>query len=114
MGMCQPLGGARRAVHPSAPDRRPTGALVEAFEFLVGFCELIGAQRTTMQVISVNVGLPRVLTYGTRDIHTGGDKRPVREAMLRLLNFDGDGQADLTVHGGPDRAVCVYSFDHYP
>ena len=67
-----------------------------------------------MQVISVNVGLPRTLTYGTREVHTGGDKRPVREAMLRLLNFDGDGQADLSVHGGPDRAACVYSFDHYP
>ena len=34
--------------------------------------------------------------------------------MLRALHFEGDGQADLKVHGGPDRAVCVYSHDHYP
>lgn len=67
-----------------------------------------------MQIVSINIGLPRTLTYGTREVHSGGDKRPVREAMLRLLNFDGDGQADLSVHGGPDRAACVYSFDHYP
>jgi MOSC domain-containing protein YiiM len=67
-----------------------------------------------MRVISVNVGAPRAVTYGAREFFTGGDKRPVKEAMLRTLHFDGDEQADLTVHGGPHRAVCVYSFDHYP
>ena len=32
---------------------------------------------------------------------------------LRVDNLDGDGQADRSVHGGPDKAVCVYSADHY-
>jgi MOSC domain-containing protein YiiM len=34
--------------------------------------------------------------------------------MLRTANLDGDEQADLRVHGGPGKAVCVYSADHYP
>lgn len=34
--------------------------------------------------------------------------------MLRFGGFDGDGQADRQHHGGPDKAVCVYPFDHYP
>lgn len=33
--------------------------------------------------------------------------------MLRALGFDGDGQADRVNHGGTDKAVCVYPFDHY-
>ncbi len=34
--------------------------------------------------------------------------------MLRKANLDGDRQADLRVHGGPDQAVLCYSADHYP
>ncbi len=34
--------------------------------------------------------------------------------MLRTYGFDGDGQADTQNHGGADKAVCVYPFDHYP
>jgi len=33
--------------------------------------------------------------------------------MVRSLNLDGDGQADLTVHGGTDKAIYVYPFEHY-
>ncbi len=35
---------------------------------------------------------------------------PVRVARL---NLDGDGQADLTVHGGPTKAVYAYPSEHY-
>ena len=46
---------------------------------------------------------------------TGIFKTPVDGPVhLSSLGFTGDGQADLTVHGGPDKAVCVYSADHYP
>lgn len=67
-----------------------------------------------MKIISINVGQPQDLTYGKKEVFTGGLKTPVPQAMLRTLDFDGDGQADLDNHGGPDRPVCVYSFDHYP
>ena len=33
--------------------------------------------------------------------------------MLRTLNLDGDAQADLSVHGGPTRAVYAYPVEHY-
>ena len=46
---------------------------------------------------------------------TGIFKAPVAGALrLSSLGFSGDGQADLTVHGGPDKAACVYCADHYP
>ena len=44
---------------------------------------------------------------------TGGAKKPAPRAMLHLGGFEGDGQADRQNHGGPDKAVCVYPFDHY-
>jgi MOSC domain-containing protein YiiM len=44
---------------------------------------------------------------------TAGYKTPVASAMLRFHNFEGDRQADLINHGGADKAVCVYPYDHY-
>ena len=66
------------------------------------------------KLISVNVGFPRQVTWKGKTVTTGIFKEPVNErVMLRLLNLDGDGQADLTVHGGLDKAVYVYPFEHY-
>lgn len=67
-----------------------------------------------MHIVSVNLGTPQHLLYGGKEIYTAGLKTPVSQAMLRFHNFEGDRQADLEHHGGPDKAVCVYSFDHYP
>ncbi|MGL5941415.1 MAG: MOSC domain-containing protein [Waterburya sp.] len=67
-----------------------------------------------MQLISVNVGLPREVTWKGRTVSTGIFKEPVSErVMVQSLNLDGDEQADLTVHGGIDKAVYVYPFEHY-
>jgi MOSC domain len=67
-----------------------------------------------MKLISVNVGLPREVSWKGKTVGTGIFKEPVsKRVMVRLLNLDGDGQADLTVHGGPDKAVYVYPFEHY-
>jgi MOSC domain-containing protein YiiM len=67
-----------------------------------------------MQLISVNVGLPREVAWKGRTASTGIFKEPVSDrVMVRSLNLDGDGQADLTVHGGLDKAVYVYPFEHY-
>ncbi len=51
--------------------------------------------------------------YGREVVRTAGAKSPVPNALLRSCGFDGDGQADLVNHGGVDKAVCVYPFDHY-
>lgn len=61
----------------------------------------------------MNVALPSTQRYGEEEVRTGGAKRPVQSAVLRTTGFDGDGQADLVNHGGPEKAVCVYPFDHY-
>jgi MOSC domain-containing protein YiiM len=67
-----------------------------------------------MRIFSLNVGLPSAQLYEGREIITGGAKKPVPRAMLRFGNLEGDGQADLVNHGGLEKAVCVYPFDHYP
>jgi MOSC domain-containing protein YiiM len=67
-----------------------------------------------MRIISLNVGLPSAQSYEGRKVITGGAKNPVPRAVLRFANFDGDRQADRVNHGGAEKAVCVYPFDHYP
>lgn len=67
-----------------------------------------------MELISVNVGLPREVVWKGKTVTTGIFKEPVRTRVrLRSLNLDGDGQADLTVHGGLEKAVYVYPLEHY-
>jgi len=67
-----------------------------------------------MRIISLNVGLPSAQRYEGREVITAGAKQPVPRAVLRFTNFGGDGQADQLNHGGVEKAVCVYPFDHYP
>jgi MOSC domain-containing protein YiiM len=68
-----------------------------------------------MRVISVNVGLPRPMEWNGRTVMTGIFKEPVDGTIpVRRLNLDGDRQADLSVHGGPDKAVYGYPSEHYP
>lgn len=67
-----------------------------------------------MKLISVNTGFPREVTWKGKIVRTGIFKEPISErVMVRFLNLDGDGQADLSVHGGLDKAVYVYPFEHY-
>jgi MOSC domain-containing protein YiiM len=67
-----------------------------------------------MRLVSVNVGLPRTLRWGGRDVTTGIFKKPVEgRVALRRLNLDGDRQADPSVHGGAAKAVYAYPLEHY-
>jgi len=66
------------------------------------------------RLLSVNVGLPRDVTWQGRTVHTGIWKAPVEgPRMVRRLNIEGDGQGDLAGHGGERRAVYVYQMDSY-
>jgi MOSC domain-containing protein YiiM len=67
-----------------------------------------------MRIVSLNIGWPSAQRYEGREVITGAAKKPVAKAMLRFENFEGDGQADRVNHGGLEKAVCVYPFDHYP
>lgn len=68
-----------------------------------------------MKIVSVNVGTPRPVEWRGRRIMSGIFKQPVAgRVTLRRLNLGGDRQADLSVHGGADKAVYVYPSEHYP
>ena len=69
---------------------------------------------TTGRVVSVNVGVPRVVEWQGRDVESGIWKAPVDgRVAVRGVNLDGDAQADLRVHGGPDKAVYAYAIEDY-
>lgn len=62
------------------------------------------------QVVSVNVGAPRVVRWRDRDVSTSIFKDPVAgRVAVQGVNIVGDDQADRTVHGGPDMAVYAYA-----
>jgi MOSC domain-containing protein YiiM len=66
------------------------------------------------KLVSLNVGLPRDVSWEGRTVHTGIWKNPVLgRRLVRRLNIDGDGQGDLEGHGGEQRAVFVYQKDSY-
>ncbi|MDJ0611872.1 MAG: MOSC domain-containing protein [Kiloniellales bacterium] len=72
------------------------------------------ADPPSMTLKSVNVSLPKEILHDGKAITTGIFKEPVEgRVMLRRLNLDGDGQADLWGHGGAFRAVYVYPFENY-
>jgi ferredoxin-NADP reductase/MOSC domain-containing protein YiiM len=66
------------------------------------------------RLLSVNVGLPRDVTWNGKTVRTSVWKSPVTgRRMVRKLDIDGDAQADLAGHGGEHRAVFVYQIDSY-
>src|SRR5499425_847833 len=66
------------------------------------------------RLLSVNVGLPRDVTWNGKTVRTAVWKSPVTgRQMVRKLDIDGDAQADLAGHGGEQRAVFVYQMDSY-
>ena len=68
----------------------------------------------SIKIVSVNVGLPRLVMRNGEPVSTGIFKEPVAgRVKLRTLNLDGDRQADLSVHGGPEKAVYAYPSEHY-
>jgi len=92
-----PNGDGNRGV---ASDIKPTGRE--------------GGSQFQMKIVSLNVGLPREVSWHGRIVTTGIFKEPVTgRVMLRKLDLDGDRQADLTVHGGAYKAVYCYPAEHY-
>ena len=66
------------------------------------------------RLVSVNVGLPRNITWHGKTVYTGIWKNPTQgRVKVRRLNIDGDGQGDLAGHGGLNRPVMVYQLDSY-
>ena len=67
-----------------------------------------------MELISINVGLPREVSWQGKTVSTAIFKSPVEGSVkLHTFNLDGDAQADLTVHGGVHKAAYAYPVEHY-
>lgn len=68
-----------------------------------------------IKIISINIGMPQTMSFGKKEIQSGIQKKPIttEKVFLTRVGFEGDGQADLVHHGGPDKAVCVYPYEHY-
>ena len=65
-------------------------------------------------LVSVNVGMPKDVSWQGKTVFTGVFKDPVTgPRRVRRLNVDGDGQGDVAGHGGEQRAVFVYQLDSY-
>lgn len=72
------------------------------------------APNVSMNLISVNVGMPASVMSGEKSVLTGIFKQPVSGPVaVHKLNLDGDGQADLVHHGGESKAVYAYAVEHY-
>jgi MOSC domain-containing protein YiiM len=70
---------------------------------------------TSARVLSLQVGRTATLPWRGKRVPSAIDKTPVDGRIaLGELGFDGDEQADLRVHGGPDKAVCCYPSEHFP
>jgi MOSC domain-containing protein YiiM len=69
----------------------------------------------TPVLVSVNVGLPRLVSFQGEPVETAIFKDPVAGPVrVQRLNLEGDRQADLSVHGGTNKAVYAYPAGHYP
>jgi MOSC domain-containing protein YiiM len=67
-----------------------------------------------MEIVSVNTGAPREIEWRGDVVRTSIFKEPVADPVpVRRLNLDGDEQSDLSVHGGPNKAVYAYHAEHY-
>lgn len=67
-----------------------------------------------MELVSICVGASRTHAWRGELVSTAIFKAPVETAVIGALGLEGDQQADLAVHGGPDKAVYAYSAEHYP
>ncbi len=65
------------------------------------------------KIIEFSIGKPKDLNDRVKTFHSGIAKRKVNKAFLTKEGFIGDGVANPAFHGGPDRAVCVYPYEHY-
>jgi MOSC domain-containing protein YiiM len=69
----------------------------------------------TMKLLSINVGKPVKVEFEGKTVTTGIFKSRVEgKRLVKTMNIEGDGQADLKVHGGRDKAVYAYGYDAYP
>jgi MOSC domain-containing protein YiiM len=71
-------------------------------------------ENESFRIHSIHVGKPKTYEDNGKPYETSINKQRVHHPLfLSKVNFEGDKQADLVHHGGEDKAVCVYPYDHY-
>lgn len=66
------------------------------------------------RIMRFAIGMPKTMAYGNgKEMITAIQKEPAQEVYLSAAGFQGDEVADKKHHGGPDRAVCLYPYEHY-
>ncbi|EIJ83071.1 MOSC domain protein [Bacillus methanolicus MGA3] len=65
------------------------------------------------QLRSLRVGMPKDYIWNGKEVKSGIGKTEIQEVLLTKEGFIGDGVANPEFHGGPERAVCLYPFEHY-
>ena len=67
-----------------------------------------------MNLVSINVGGPKEISWMGNPVRTSIFKTPVSGARkVSFTNIEGDEQSDLNVHGGVNKAVYAYDLSHY-
>ncbi len=67
-----------------------------------------------MKLVAISVGKPREVEWHGKSVRTSIFKTPVsRRVQVAIDNIEGDQQSDLSVHGGPEKAVYAYPAEHY-
>src|SRR5690349_5669149 len=90
----------------------PAPVKIARFEFKVS-ARGVAHQIFFMKLISINVAEPKWIVSGRHEVETGIFKEPVSGPVkVRRLNLEGDRQADLSVHGGENKAVYAYSWQN--
>ena len=75
---------------------------------------MTGASAADLRLHSVNLGAATALQIGARRVLSAIGKRAVAGPVrVNPLGLAGDEQADLSVHGGLDKAVYAYPLEHY-
>ena len=90
-------------------------SIKRAADSLQSVLQATNGKHALMKILSVNVGLPREVLWNGTPVTTSIFKEPVAGVVrINELNLVGDRQADLSVHGGPNKAVYGYPTEHYP
>jgi len=68
----------------------------------------------TAHIVALHIGRPKPLHVGNQTVESSFDRQTAEGPVPLLVSgFEGDESADRKVHGGPDKAVCVYPYEHY-
>ncbi|WP_110927844.1 MOSC domain-containing protein [Bacillus massiliglaciei] len=67
-----------------------------------------------MEIVSLQIGRPQIRNYMGMQINTAMDKQKIESVTVRFERLEGDDVGNKKHHGGKDRVICFYPYEHYP